>query len=84
VLYSFLRLIHLHFSPSRIRRCIDAIGPYPGLEEAIDRLYAGDVFQKRNEMTLAYQRSEDWLFSSFMPDLQLRHTAHTEGRTEVP
>jgi GT2 family glycosyltransferase len=47
VLYNFLRLIHLHFSPRRIRRCIEAIGDYPGLEQAIDRLYSTDIFEKR-------------------------------------
>jgi glycosyltransferase involved in cell wall biosynthesis len=71
VLYNFLRLIHLHFSPSRIRRCIAALGEYPGLEETIDRLYASDVFQKRNAMTATQRRTEDWLFRVFMPDLQL-------------
>jgi|SRR5215204_1137705 len=71
VLYSFLRLIHLHFSPSRIRRCIAALGDYPGLEETIDRLYASDVFQKRDAMTAAQRRTPEWLFRVFMPDLQL-------------
>jgi glycosyltransferase involved in cell wall biosynthesis len=71
VLYNFLRLIHMHFSPRRIRRCIDALGEYPGLEEAIDRLYATDIFEKRKEMTIAQRRTEDWLFGAFMPDLVL-------------
>jgi hypothetical protein len=71
VLYSFLRLIHLHFSPRRIRRCIAALGDYPGLEEVIDRLYASDVFEKRKEMSAARRRSDDWLFRVFMPDLGL-------------
>lgn len=71
VLYNFLRLIHLHFSPSRIRRCIAALGDYPGLEETIDRLYGSDVFQKRDAMTAARRRTEEWLFRVFMPDLQL-------------
>jgi glycosyltransferase involved in cell wall biosynthesis len=71
VLYSFLRLIHLHFSPRRIRRCIAALGDYPGLEEAIDRLYASNVFEKRKEMNASQRRSDDWLFRVFMPDLRL-------------
>jgi glycosyltransferase involved in cell wall biosynthesis len=71
VLYSFLRLIHLHFSPHRIRRCITALGDYPGLEETIDRLYASDVFEKRKQMKVAQRRSDDWLFKVFMPDLKL-------------
>lgn len=74
VLYNFLRLVHLHFSPRRIRRCIAALGDYPGLEESIDRLYASDVFQRRDAMTAARRRSEEWLFRVFMPDLQLAPT----------
>jgi glycosyltransferase involved in cell wall biosynthesis len=69
ILYNFLRLIHLHFSPRRIRRCIAALGDYPGLEAAIDRLYATDIFERRAEMTAAQRRSDDWLFGAFMPDL---------------
>ena len=71
VLYNFLRLIHLHFSPRRIRRCIAALGEYPGLEEAIDRLYTTDVFEQRKEMNAAQRRTADWLFRVFMPELQL-------------
>lgn len=69
VLYNFLRMIHMHFSPSRIRRCIAALGDYPGLESAIDRLYATDIFQKRAQMIGAQRVSEEWLFRVFMPGL---------------
>jgi glycosyltransferase involved in cell wall biosynthesis len=74
VLYNFLRLIHLHFSPRRIRRCIAALGEYPGLEESIDRLYASDVFLQRDAMTAARRRTEEWLFRVFMPNLQVVST----------
>ena len=69
VLYNFLRMIHMHFSPPRIRRCIAALGNYPGLEDAIDRLYATDIFQKREEMIGARRVTEEWLFRAFMPAL---------------
>lgn len=71
VLHSFLRLIHLHFRPQRIRRCLAAIRDYPGLEEAIDRLYASDVFERREAMQRAQRRTPEWLFETFMPDLVL-------------
>ena len=71
VLYNFLRLIHLHFSPRRIRSCIDALGDYPGLEQAIDRLYATDIFDKRQAMAVLQRRTDDWLFDAFMPNLRL-------------
>jgi glycosyltransferase involved in cell wall biosynthesis len=70
VLYNFLRMIHLHFSPPRIRRCIAALGDYPGLEQSIDRLHATDIFQKRKAMTTARRRSEEWFFSVVMPNIR--------------
>jgi len=71
VLYNFLRMIHLHFSPRRIRRCIEAVGDYRGLEQAIDRLYATDIFEKRQAMSALQRRTDDWLFDAFMPNLRL-------------
>jgi glycosyltransferase involved in cell wall biosynthesis len=70
VLFNFLRMVHLHFSPRRIRRCIAALGDYPGLEDAIDRLYTTDIFKKRSDMAVAQRRSADWLFAAFMPELK--------------
>ncbi len=70
VLLNFLRMIHLHFSPHRIRRCIAALGDYPGLENAIDRLYDTDIFKKRTDIAAAHQRSSEWLFATFMPELR--------------
>ena len=70
VLFNFLRMVHLHFSPKRIRRCISALGDYPGLEEAIDRLYTTDIFEKRKDMAAVQRRSVDWVFGAFMPALK--------------
>ena len=70
VLFNFLRMVHLHFAPGRIRRCIAALGDYPGLEEAIDRLYTTDIFEKRMDMAAVQRRSVDWLFGTFMPALK--------------
>jgi len=70
VLFNFLRMVHLHFSPRRIRSCIAALGDYPGLEEALDRLYTTDIFKKRADMAALQRRSADWLFGAFMPALR--------------
>jgi len=75
ILYKFLRLIHTHFDPKRVRRCLAAIGPYPNLERELDRLYDSDVFQLRAEMEAARVRDDRWFFNSFVPE---------ETGTELP
>lgn len=69
VVYSFLRLIHLHFSPSRIRRCLRAISPYPGLEQAMDTLYETDIFEVRAAVQFRRRFDDDWFFEVFHPEL---------------
>jgi GT2 family glycosyltransferase len=68
IVYNFLRLIHTHFDPARIRRCLRAIGPYPNLERELDRLYASDVFKLRAEMAAARVRDDCWFFEQFVPE----------------
>lgn len=70
ILFNFLRMIHIHFSPYRIRRCISSLGEYPNLERTIDRLYEGDVFQIRAEMEAARVRDDNWFFKVFMPKIE--------------
>ena len=69
ILFNFLRMIHLHFSPPRIRRSIAALGEHPNLARAIDRLYEGDVFERRAEMEIARVRDDNWFFKVFMPGI---------------
>ena len=68
ILFNFLRMLHLHFSPPRIRRSIASLGTYPNLERTLDRLYEGDVFELRAEMAAARVRSDDWFFKVFVPE----------------
>jgi glycosyltransferase involved in cell wall biosynthesis len=65
VLYNYLRMIHLHFSPPRIRQCIAALGDYPGLENTIDRLYESDLFERRAAIDAVRVRDDDWYFKLF-------------------
>jgi glycosyltransferase involved in cell wall biosynthesis len=69
ILLNFLRMIHLHLSPPRIRRCIAALGDHPGVEAAIDRLFEGDIFEKRAELLSTRYHSDDWFFKAFTPNL---------------
>ena len=68
IVYNFLRLIHTHFSPDRIRRCLRDIGPYPNLDQALDELYASDVFQIRAEMEMTRRYDDKWFFKQFVPE----------------
>jgi GT2 family glycosyltransferase len=68
IVYNFLRLIHTHFDPARVRRCLRAIGPYPNLERELDRLYQSNVFELRAEMAAARVRDDDWFFEHFVPE----------------
>lgn len=68
IVYNFVRLIHTHFSPSRIRRCLRAIGPYPNLEQAIDELYESDVFEQRAQLEAARVLDDRWFFENFVPE----------------
>lgn len=68
IIYNFVRLIHTHFSPSRIRRCLRAIGPYPNLERAIDKLYGSDVFELRAELEASRVDDDQWFFEQFVPE----------------
>jgi GT2 family glycosyltransferase len=68
IVYNFLRLIHTHFDPARVRRCLRAIGAYPDLERELDRLYASDVFALRAEMAAARVRDDRWFFERFVPE----------------
>jgi len=65
VLYNYLRMIHLHFSPPRIRRCIASLGNYPGLEQVIDRLYESDLFERRDALNAARVHDDNWYFRLF-------------------
>jgi glycosyltransferase involved in cell wall biosynthesis len=59
---NFLRMIHMHFTPPRIRRVLRAVAGNPLIPAALDRLYAGDVFRVRTRLEAARVRNDDWFF----------------------
>jgi GT2 family glycosyltransferase len=69
VLVNYLRLIHLHFAQWRIAHAIRAIGPYPGLDDALARLARSDVLDLRAELEAVRVRTDDWFFSVFAPSI---------------
>ncbi len=73
IVYNFLRMIHLHFSPKRIRRVLRAVGANPDVEPAMDRLYRSDVFHVRAALQAARIRDDDWFFSAVAPEPRALH-----------
>ena len=69
ILYNFLRMIHMHFSPKRIRKVIRAISPNPHLTGAMDDLYQSNVFEVRCRLSSVRTRDDDWFFKVFLPEL---------------
>lgn len=65
ILYNFLRMIHMHFSPRRIRGVMKAVQHNPYLGEALDRLYQSDIFSLRQALAEQRLRTDDWFFASF-------------------
>jgi GT2 family glycosyltransferase len=74
VLVNYLRLIHLHFAQWRIAHAIRAIGPYPGLDDALARLARSDVLDLRAELEAVRVRTDDWFFSVFAPSISWGQT----------
>jgi GT2 family glycosyltransferase len=63
VTYNLLRLAYLHFSPTRIHRLLSAATPTGLVTPAQDRLFAGDVFDRRAALHARRVRSDAWFFS---------------------
>ncbi len=62
VTYNVLRMIHLHFSPHRIRRVLRAVSANPFVGEALDDLYRSDVFEQRAKLEAARVHDDGWFF----------------------
>jgi glycosyltransferase involved in cell wall biosynthesis len=62
ITYNFLRMIHLHFSAARIRQVLRAVGHNRLLSVAMDRLYEGDVFRVRGELSRVRVHDDAWFF----------------------
>jgi hypothetical protein len=67
VLFNFLRMIHLHFAPTRIELITRALGPYPGLDVAMAQLECSDVLAVRYELEKVRPRDDAWFVTRFGP-----------------
>lgn len=70
VTYNFLRLIHIHFSPKRIRRVLRAVGQIGNLDIAVDKLYQSDVFDIRAALERTRVRTDSWFCQTFVQILE--------------
>lgn len=68
IIYNYLRLIHTHFAPSRVRQCLRDLGPYPNLDRAMDDLYKSDVFELRADLEASRVLDDQWFFEQFVPE----------------
>lgn len=62
VTYNFLRMVYLHFSPTRIRLVCHAASGNPYIPAAQERLADSDVFDCRRRMVARRVRDDEWFF----------------------
>jgi glycosyltransferase involved in cell wall biosynthesis len=62
VTYNFLRMLHMHFAPARIRRVLQALGANPFVPQALDRIFASDVFELRGQLDAVRVYNDEWFF----------------------
>ena len=62
VTYNFLRMLHMHFSASRIRRVLHVLDRNPFVAPALDRVYGSDVLDVRGQLDAVRQRDDEWFF----------------------
>ena len=64
-LHNRLRLAFVHFSDERLGRVVGSLRRYPGFGEALRIIAQSDVAVRRNEISIARERSDDWYFERF-------------------
>jgi glycosyltransferase involved in cell wall biosynthesis len=62
VTYNFLRMLHLHFSPPRIRRVLKALEGNPFVAPALDRVHQSDIFEIRSQLEACRVYDDEWFF----------------------
>ena len=67
---NFVRMLHLHFSPARIRRVLQRLDGNPFIAPALDQVHRSNVFEVRAELETVRVRDDDWFFSQVNPALQ--------------
>ena len=63
VTYNFLRMVYLHFSPTRIQCVREAISANPYVASSQDRLADSDVFDARAALLARRLRDDEWFFN---------------------
>ena len=69
VLYNYLRLIYLHFSPRRIAHLLAAMGAGTEVGSVLWALMQSDIMELRRELEAVRPRDDDWFFATFAPGL---------------
>ncbi|MFO0758408.1 MAG: glycosyltransferase [Byssovorax sp.] len=80
VVYNFLRMIYLHFSPRRIDHVLGIIASTVGFEEAMQAIAESDVLAVRAALDEVRLRDDAWLIDTFMPHLRLPERAPAARR----
>jgi|SoiMethySBSTD1v2_1073268.scaffolds.fasta_scaffold30066_6 glycosyltransferase involved in cell wall biosynthesis len=62
VTYNFLRMVYLHFSPTRIQKVLHAAAGNPYITPAQELLAESDVFDVRARMLSRRVRDDNWFF----------------------
>ncbi len=62
VTYNFLRMVYLHFSPTRIQQVREAVRGNPHVAVAQDRLADSDVFDRRAALLARRAHDDAWFF----------------------
>jgi len=83
VLYNYLRLLHLHFSPARIAHLLAVMAQHDGVGAALQRLLQSDVLELRRELEAVRVHDDDWFFATFAPTLQVAHPQPLVGASQI-
>ena len=62
VTYNFLRMLHMHFAPPRIRRVLEALGANPFVAAGARPRLQSDVFELRGQLDAVRVHDDDWFF----------------------
>jgi GT2 family glycosyltransferase len=69
VLYNYLRLLYLHFSPRRIAHLLAEMGSETEMGSVLGALMQSDILELRRELEAVRPRDDDWFFATFAPTL---------------
>jgi hypothetical protein len=64
---NFVRMLHLHFSPSRIEQVLQHLAGNPFLQPALHLIHRSDVFEVRSTFESRRIHDDDWFFTRVNP-----------------